>query len=632
MCGIAGALVLEPDKFRLSLPYLKSMADALAHRGPDGEGVWLSTDGMIGLAHRRLAIIDLSETAAQPMQAADERVWISFNGEIYNHREIRRELVALGHRNWRSDHSDTETILRAYIQWGTSCVHHLRGMFAFALWDGRSKELWLVRDRLGIKPLYYTIHHGRLAFASEIKALLTDPRQPRVADEEAFFHYLSFLAVPAPGTMFKGVRKLEAASWLRASSDGTLEERRYWDPVAAARREEHKDEDSWAHALVERLKDSVRVHAESDVPVGIFLSGGVDSSTNAALFSRAVNARVRTFSVGYAGDNPSYPSELEFARRVAMHVGAEHHEIVLRDEDLLSFLPRMVHLQDEPIADPVCVPVYYVSKLARDHGVKVCQVGEGADELFCGYAAWATMLNIQKMDRLPVPKFVKRAGLMALSALGQGDSFRYEWLRRGANGVPIFWGGAEAFTEAQKQKLLGARLKPLWRGRNSWEAIEPIWRRFVQAGGGDDLAWMSYLDLNFRLPELLLMRVDKMSMGAGLEGRVPFLDHQFVEFALGIPSGMKYFKGDLKHILKRAIEDLVPAEVIRRPKQGFGVPLREWIKGKLGAEAQATLRRFCRKTDLLDAKEVERVLARGEPNKIWYLLNIALWWESYAVT
>jgi asparagine synthase (glutamine-hydrolysing) len=629
MCGVAGALVLEPERFQLTLSYLEVMRDAMAHRGPDGAGAWIAPSARAGLAHRRLAIIDLSPAAAQPMSAAAERLWITFNGEIYNHAEIRAELTRLGHRHWKTDHSDTEVILHAFLEWGIECVHRLRGMFAFAIWDDRSQELWLVRDRLGIKPLYYCMHHGRFVFASEIKALLTDRQLERRVDEESFFHYLSFLTCPAPATMFEGIRKVPAATWMRVTLDGAVREARYWDALTAAQHRGAIDEDEYARELLQGLEESVRLHAESDVPVGVFLSGGVDSSTNAVLFSKTVRSPVRTFSVGYEGENASYPNELAYARRVAASVGAEHHEVMLRPDDLMSFLPRMAHLQDEPIADPVCVPVYYVSKLARDNGVKVCQVGEGADELFCGYESWATALALQRMNRWPVPRIAKRAGLAALGACGQRNSFRYEWLRRGAEGVPIFWGGAEAFTETEKVKLLGQRLKGVFQGRTSWEALAPIRRRFDEHGGGDDLAWMTYVDLCFRLPELLLMRVDKMSMGVSLEGRVPFLDHRFVEFAVGVPSSLKFRNGRLKHLLKHAVRNLLPPEIIQRRKQGFGVPLREWITGALGREAHQVLERFCERTDLLDPVAVRELLARGDGNKTWYLLNFALWWDAY---
>ncbi len=630
MCGITGALAFTAGASAITEGFVSRMRDAMAHRGPDGAGTWVSPDGRIGLGHRRLSIIDLSDCAAQPMGNEDGMLQVVFNGEIYNHAEIRAELEQLGGHRWRTDHSDTEVILHAFEQWGIDCIDRLRGMFAFALWDGRARELWLVRDRIGIKPLYYSVHHGRVAFASEIKALLLDPDQRRAVDEESLFHYLSFLTVPAPKTLFEGIRKLPPGTWLRFRENGDVREQRYWDVWDHVTPLRGVSEEEIAHRVLAELRTAVRLRKVSDVPVGVFLSGGIDSSTNAALFSEGERAPIKTFTIGYEGQFASYRNELEFARRMAREVGAEHHELLLTVDDLIDFLPTMVRLQDEPIADPVCVPVYYVSKLARDNGVIVCQVGEGADELFWGYPAWKTALRTQQYDDLPVPRVLKRLGVGALRALGKDQDTRYEWLRRASLGQPIFWGGAEAFTDAQKRRLLSPRLREKFAGLTSWEVLRPIRERFeAKAWEPSNLHWMSYLDLNLRLPELLLMRVDKMSMGVSLEGRVPFLDHEFVSLALSIPSAVKTRDGELKHILKKAVRGLIPDELIDRPKQGFGVPVTEWFMGRLGERVGKELESFCDATDLLDRGEVRRLLAGERRIHGWLLLNLALWWKEF---
>ncbi len=629
MCGINGVLALD-GAFRVTPGYLERARDTMAHRGPDGADCWISEDGRVGLGFRRLAIIDLSPSAMQPMANEDGSLRIVFNGEIYNHASIRAELETLGGHTWVTDHSDTEVILHAYEQWGMECLHRFRGMFAFALWDGRERSLWLVRDRIGIKPLYWSLHHGRLTFASEIKALLTDPDQERAVDEEAFFHYLSFLTTPAPNTLFAGIRKLPAGSWLRVSSDGSMTERRWWDVWDHVTPLTGVSEGEIAERLLAELRTSVQLRKVSDVPVGVFLSGGIDSSTNAALFSEGETRPVKTFSIGYEGEYESYRNELHWARRMAAEVGAEHHELLLTQDDLLDFLPRMVELQDEPIADPVCVPVYYVSKLARDNGVIVAQVGEGSDELFCGYPSWRRAVELQRADDLPIPSVVKRLGLAGLRAVGKADSLRYERLRRGAAGLPVFWGGAEAFAQREKEALLGPRLRRELAGLTSWEPLRPIRARFEEkAWERSSLNWMTYLDLNLRLPELLLMRVDKMSMGASLEGRVPFLDHRFVELAMSIPTEVKLRDGELKHILKLAVRGTIPDDVIDRPKQGFGVPVYEWFLDRLGERIRADLEEFCRRTDFLDVTAVRGVLDRGEGPQAWYLHNLATWWSTY---
>ena len=630
MCGIAGIIALSSAAPPVTESAVIAMRDTMVHRGPDGGGVWVAPDARVGLGHRRLSIIDLSAAADQPMTDADGSVWVTFNGEIYNHAELRRELEAAGHR-FRTNHSDTEVIVHGFKQWGIRCVDRFRGMFAFALWDARQRELWLVRDRIGIKPLYWTRHQGQLRFGSEIKALLADPTVPRAVNEDGLFHYLSFLTTPAPDTLFAGIHKLPGGSWLKVTADGSITERRYWDALESAEDLSGASEAEICERILSELRTSVALRKISDVPVGVFLSGGIDSSTNAALFSEG-GGTVKTFSIGYDRDYGSYTNELTYARRVADFVGAEHHELRLGVDDLIDFLPRMIELQDEPIADPVCVPVYYVSKLARDNGVIVCQVGEGADELFWGYPNWKRALDLQNLsDAIPVPNALRKLGLLGLRMLGKDRLQPYDWLERSASGKPIFWGGAEGFTHRGKMALLSPRMREQYAGRTSWEAIAPIRARFeANAKGRGRLDWMTYLDLNFRLPELLLMRIDKMSMGVSLEGRVPFLDHRFVEMAMGIPEAVKTRNGTLKHILKRAVRGLIPDEIIDRPKQGFGVPVHEWLLEKLGTRVEEAVEGFLANTDYLDA-DATRVLIRaraGGPLP-WYILNLALWWERW---
>ena len=629
MCGIAGAIALD-DQPPLGDDVLCAMRDAMCHRGPDGRGLWVSADRRIGLAHRRLSIIDLSVKADQPMPNEDGSIQIVFNGEIYNHAEIRRELERRGGHRWRTDHSDTEVIVHAFEEWGIDCLHRFRGMFAMAIWDGRARELWLVRDRIGIKPLYWSSHHGRLVFASEIKGLLEDPDQPRDIHEESLYHYLSFLTTPAPQTLFAGIRKLPAGTWIRVKANGAIEERKYWDawdhvtPLADA------SEDEISARVLDTLRASVRYRKVADVPVGIFLSGGVDSSTNAALFSEDERTQVKTFSVAYREEFGSYPSELPYARQMAARIGAEHHEYLISTDDLIEFLPRMVHLQDEPIADPVCVPVYFVSKLAREHGVTVCQVGEGADELFIGYPSWQAALDRQFWADMPGAVTAARASLPLLRAGGYEQTYQFESIRRASLGQPLFWGGAEAFTEAEKDGLLGAGVRQRLNGLTSWDVIKPIRDRFEAAAWDRGHPnWMTYVDLNMRLPELLLMRVDKMSMGVSLEGRVPFLDHEFVALALSIPSRLKLQDGELKHVLKRAVRGLIPDELIDRRKQGFGVPVNEMLPGRLLASARQEVARFAKETGLLDPAAADRVMTTADGSKVWYLMNLAMWWRHF---
>ena len=631
MCGIAGVLAFENSCFVVRESLIADMRDTMAHRGPDGAGIWLSPSGKVGLGHRRLSIIDLSTSASQPMCNEDASLWVVFNGEIYNHDEIRRELEALGGHSWKTDHSDTEMILHAFEQWGIEAIHRFRGMFAIALWDDRRRELWLIRDRVGIKPLYYSVHHGRITFASEIKALLQDPDQHRSVNEEALFNYLSFLTTPAPQTLFAGIQKLTNGTWMRIDRHGAITTHKYWDVLDHTTPLTGVSPEDIAQRLLAELRVSVRLRKVSDVPVGVFLSGGIDSSTNAALFSENEGKPVRTFSVGYDGDYQGCISELPFARAFARQLGAEHQDRVLTQDDFLDFLPYMVQLQDEPIADPVGMPIFCLSKLARDANVIVCQVGEGSDELFWGYAYWEQIRKLQRWNRLPVPRRARALGLAALAAGGRKTSRAYEMLRRSVHGQPLFWGGAEALTHELKMQLLSPRLRRRFRGYTSWEAIRSIRANFeAKAWEPTPVKWMTYLDLNLRLPELLLMRVDKMSMGVSLEARVPFLDHKVVELALSIPEALITRNGERKHVLKRTVAGVIPDEIIHRKKQGFGVPIYEWFFEKLGAYTRRELAAFCETTDFFDPAAVLKIASDREQGwNSWYLLNFVLWWREY---
>src|SRR5256712_4497806 len=514
MCGIVGVLSFTSSNFRVSDFYLTRMRDRMSHGGPDGAGIFIPSDRGLALGHRGLTIIDLAERAAQPMSNEDDPLWVVFTGEIYNHAEIRTELERQGGHRWKPDHSDTEVILHAFEQWGIDCVQKFRGMFAIGLWDTKQRQLWLIRDRIGVKPLYYSIHHGRITFASEIKALLEDEEQQRGVNEEALYYYLSFNATPAPLTLFSGIRKLPPGTWLRVNEDGHVQECRYWDVWDHTQPLTNVSEAEIAERILSELRTSVKLRKISDVPVGVFLSGGIDSSTNAALFSEGEGQPVKTFSIGYDQEYKSYPSELHYARKMAQVVGAEHHELLLRESDLLDSLPLIIRHQDEPLADPVCMPLYYVSKLARDSGVIVCQVGEGADELFWGYKYWKDSLRLQRFSNLlPIPSALRNLGLAGLNFVERGRKASYdrqfscEVLRRALSNRPVFWGGAEVFSDSQKRQFLSPRLRKRFAGLSSWEALRPIRQRFEEkAWEPSPLNWMTYRDLSLRLPELLLLR------------------------------------------------------------------------------------------------------------------------------
>ena len=628
MCGITGIFNFRKTS-RIDESNLIKMRDIMIHRGPDDYGMWISDDGFLGLAHRRLSIIDLSSEAAQPMCNEDKKIWVVFNGEIYNHADIRKELIKKGHI-FKTDHSDTEVIIHGFEQWGIGCLERFRGMFSIAIWDEYKKELWLARDRVGIKPLYYTENNGRFIFASEIKSLLVNKDIPRELNETAFYNYLSFLTTSPPDTMFKNINKLPAGHYLKIDTSGSTRTECYWDICDFSFPLSNCSEDYIAERLIDELRTSVGYRVISDVPVGVFLSGGIDSSINAALFSEFHKKPVDTFTIGYEGENPSYLNEFKYAREMAGIIHANHHEKILGVDDFMDFLEKLIFHQDEPIADPVCFPIFHVSKLAKDNGVTVCQVGEGSDELFMGYPGWLDALRMYRLNDRPVPGFIKKAGLGFLNVAGRRDTYSYEWLRRAVNGQPLFWGGAEAFFEGEKKRLISGRLRKDFKGYSSFEVIRPLFENFKhKAWSRTPLFWMSYLDLKFRMPELLLMRVDKMSMAVSLEARVPFLDHKFVEFAMSIPEDIKTADNDLKHILKKSVKGLIPDNIIYRKKQGFGVPIYEWFFEKLGVFARDRIKSFARKTDLFDIEYLSVILNGNNAQKIWYILNFALWYENW---
>ncbi len=625
MCGIAGILSF---KDKVSEGDIKSMLKSLVHRGPDDEGVWISRDRKIALGHRRLAIIDLSPKAKQPMSNEDNSVWIVFNGEIYNFMDIRRELEDKGHK-WKTDHSDTEVIIHAYEEWGVDCIHKLRGMFAFAIWDNNKKELLLVRDRLGIKPLYYTFPNGKFIFASEIKAILSLNFIERRLNSRAFYDYLSFLTSPAPDTLFEGIKKLPPATWMKVRADGSVRIQKYWDVLDHTNPMLNKSEGEISEILLDKLRESVKLRKISDVPVGVFLSGGIDSSTNAVLFSEGEKTQVKTFSIGYDSDYKTYKNEFEYARLIAKKIKSNHYERKLTVDDLLNFLNKLIYYQDEPIGDPVCIPVYYVSKLARDNGVIVCQVGEGADELFIGYPYWLNVIKLYELDKLPIPRITKKFLQFILESLGKSNKRYFELLKRANEGVPIFWGGAEAFTEIEKRKLLSQEFLREFANYTSFHSIESIYNHFLNSAWDKSfINWMTYIDLNLRLPELLLMRVDKMSMAVSLEARVPFLDHKFVEFSMSIPSHIKIKNGETKYILKKAVGKLLPREIVYRKKQGFGVPVYEWMFDKLGSFTELKINEFNKKYNIFNS-DFLNYLYKKKSAQLWYILNFVLWYEKW---
>jgi asparagine synthase (glutamine-hydrolysing) len=639
MCGICGIWEYGATDGRIDLPLVASLRDEMRHRGPDDEGALTFDEGRGGLGFRRLSIIDLSSAGNQPMHGcASKQVWIVFNGEIYNHKLLREGLVQRGHV-YRSL-TDTETILHLYEERGLDFVNDIEGDFAIALWDAERAQLVLVRDRVGVKPLYYYQKDGRLIFASEIKAILKHPQVTAEIDEESLYHYLTFLTTPAPQTLFRDIHKLPAGHMLLIKRDGTAELKQYWDALPGHITEQRSDEEHQAEIL-SLLRESIRKRMMSDVPFGVFLSGGVDSSANVALMSELMSQPVRTYTVGF--EDNSELNELDAARDVAKRFQTDHHEVMIGQSDMRKFLPDLIFHQDEPLADPVCVPLYYVSKLARETGTIVVQVGEGADEIFAGYDWFRKYVRInelfwQQAEKAPISL---RRSLAAIAKPLMEASFNkrtaIEITRRFGAGEPLFWGGAIVFDEEFKRRLLAGETKTHLNSLSSYSAVKQHLDHVAAARPESDFAArMSYLELKLRLPELLLMRVDKMTMATSVEARVPFLDHHLVEYAMSLPMDLKIKGTSGKHILKRALEKVLPEDLLYRPKRGFGAPIREWFRGESGAElTDLIMNSSMRQRQLFDYDFIARLVdehgrgARDWSFHLWALLNVSLWCDRW---
>jgi asparagine synthase (glutamine-hydrolysing) len=611
MCGIAGLVrfdgrpVLETD--------IRSMCRVMVHRGPDEEGVFLGAG--VGMGMRRLSIIDLSG-GQQPVSNEDGSIWVVFNGEIYNYPDLREQLTRNGHV-LRSE-SDTETIVHLYEDFGPRCVDHLRGMFAFAVWDTRRRELLLARDRLGIKPLYYAELDGGIAFASELKPILQLPEVSRNLDWEALGHLFTFLATPASRSIVDGVRKLEPGRIATASAGRPLRIDRYWDVNFTP--DERASEGDLTDELQALLRDAVRIHQISDVPLGAFLSGGIDSSAVVATMAGLSTGKVKTFSIGFA--EAEY-DELAHARRVAEAFGTEHHELVLRP-DVVQIAEDLAWYLDEPFGDTSAIPTYMVSKLAAEH-VTVVLTGDGGDELFGGYDKYVTEEREREFARVPRP-IRKLAGAVG-QAMPEGMKGR-RFLRH------LALDGAERYLDASMM-FRADELRKLFQpdayahvGRH-----DPRGHALSHLGGiGSD--WMSaiqYCDIHTYLPLDILTKVDRMSMAHSIEARPPLLDHKLVEFAARIPARLKLHNGTTKYLLKRAMRGILPNDIIDRQKHGFAVPLAKWFRGELSSFARDLLfSQRSRERGLFNESYIERLLQLHERGRdidlqLWTLLSLELW-------
>ncbi|MEO5898379.1 MAG: asparagine synthase (glutamine-hydrolyzing) [Vicinamibacterales bacterium] len=629
MCGIAG-IVASDQLHTDERETVVAMRDVISHRGPDDAGLYV--DAYAGLGHRRLSIVDVS-AGHQPLSNEDDSIWIVFNGEIYNHADLRRELESTGHRY--KTRTDTETIVHAYETWGDACVDHLRGMFAFALWDAPRRRLFLARDRMGVKPLYWAHRHGRLVFGSEIKSILQSGIVDRRPNEAALPELLGTRYLSGEETLFKGIYRLMPGHTL-VFEDGCVTVRKYWDvPVGRSNAETAAISDREA---VDRFRDllteSVRLRLMADVPLGMFLSGGLDSSAIAALMAGMIDRPLQTFSVAF---KDRAFSELDYARQVSTAIKADAHEVVIDDQDFFGALPRLIWHEDEPIAHPSSVPLYFVSELASRH-VKVVLTGEGSDELLAGYGKYPRALVNWRAAAAysAVPEALRSWVASSVVPRLPARFARYakrSFLAVEATPESMFFDNFAAIGVRRQRELLSAAHGSSVTAAQAYSSS----RAYFDAPNGHSttLDRLLYADLKTYLVELL-MKQDQMSMAASIESRVPFLDHKLVEFAASLPTRLKLRGFKTKWILREAVRGILPSEIITRKKMGFPVPFGIWMRGQWQSVARdVLLDRRTRERGIVEPVAIERLIsahaagAQDGADAIWALMNLELWYRTH---
>lgn len=622
MCGIAGKVIFGSNIIKQK--DLISMASILAHRGPDYQGVYLSGDKKVGLVNRRLSIQDISSKGHMPMSYNDKLI-ITCNGEIYNFKEERKKLERMGYKF--NGHSDTEVLLKLYDKYGTNCLHHLRGMFAFAIYDQKRNIIFLARDRIGKKPLKYYFINGVFIFASELKAILTQPEVKRKIDYDAINDYLTFGYVIPPQTGFLNINKLEPGSYLILDiKNNKLTKKCYWKPDFSEKLD--LSENEWQKYIMAKLRDAVKLRMISDVPIGAFLSGGVDSSTTVALMAQSNSKPVKTFTIGFKDKELD---ESKYAENIAKLYNTDH-QLLYVDPENIEILPDLAKAYEEPYADASCVVTYMVSKLAKKH-VTVILNGDGGDENFVGYERFRRVQRDYYLDKyLSFSKsFLSESSSLLAKTLKTNDKVKRLniFLNKSLLSFSERYGTyIQYFGNDEKKKL---RIKEL-DNNDTFESIKNV---FDELGNIDPRDKALYWDLTRYLPNDLLTKVDIASMAVGLEARSPFLDQEFIELACKIPFNLKYKNGEYKYILKKAIKELVPDENINRRKVGFTIPLDRWFEGSLNSYSKSILlKKNAFVTQLFDAKKIKSMLSlhRRENDfgpKLWALLDLELWYKSY---
>lgn len=644
MCGIAGQFNFKYENVNSS--NLQRMNKSIEHRGYDDSGtIFIDSKNStsfqsikekhnhicdIGFTHRRLSIIDLSKSGHQPMSDFEKKIWLVFNGEIYNHNELRTELEKKGH-NFISS-TDTEVIIYAYKEYGINFLKRLRGVFSLAIWDSVSKNFFIARDRIGVKPLYYFLENETFYFASEIKALTKVLNSHPQLNKEFLSYYFSFLAIPAPNTLFKKIMKLEKGFYMQIDVNKNLKKVKYWD-VLDNNKQVFDKESNYIKNVDRILRDSIKTRMMSDVPIGVFLSGGVDSSLITAIMSEFSEKPINTLTIGYKGLEKI--NETSYAEEISKKFQTNHHQLIIDVENSEDSIKEMVYFQDEPIADPVCIPVMLLSNKAKELGISVIQVGEGADEIFAGYDNFKTYYYVNKMFwskfRI-VPKQIKYFFSIIFKKIFEFSKYRkyLDIFNFFHEDKELFWNNSHTVYPSDIKRLL---LKSYI---NPYNHILKTANDFTLNKKNNFLNKLAYQELNLRLPELLLMRVDKMTMASCVEGRVPFLDHELVKYALTIPDFLKIKNNEPKYILKKVAENYLPHHIIYRKKMGFGFPINEFFKGKFRAFLyESIFNSNLRSENVINYDFVEEMFILTDSGKvnyyghIWSIANLSMWYDIW---
>ncbi len=629
MCGINGIFNYNNCNIGDGKALVNLMNNAIRHRGPDDNGISAIEGDKLFFGHQRLSIIDLSSAGHQPMKN-NSGYEIVFNGEIYNYHELKKYLPEYP---FKSD-SDTEVLLALYEKYGEKCLDYLNGMFAFAIWDPKKEIIFMARDRVGKKPLYYSFQNGVFAFSSEVKALLKLPFIQTNLDEEAFYHFLTFNVLAPPSTMFKGIKKFHPGYCMTIDKNGNSNYTQYWQIEYRDLRA--KSENELKEETLELLKKSVQYRMVSNVPVGAFLSGGVDSSALVALMSTMTNQPVKTYSIGFE-DQPDF-DELEHARRVSELFGTQHFEKTVNPEEFKNFLPHVVDIFDEPLADPTCVPIYFLSQKARQQGTIVVLTGDGSDEIFAGYRNHLRYIQnyntFNKLKRLPtaIKKIISRT-----YSLYDSNSPLSEMLNRAALNQEFYWGSARSFKESVKNKFLNVDFRNKHHQLNSYSVVELFKNEYdkIKRPYHQPIDWMCFMGFKLTDPNWYLYRADKLGMAHSIELRSPFLDYELVNFALSVPGEMKVKGNEPKYILKKSLESVLPKDVLYRKKMGFCLPLKKWGYEIMVDYVESNYKEFCKNFPFLTEEGLKQILndvkggSEKAVNDLWTAYFLISWFKKW---